>query len=91
MRPLTTFTESFLLVVRYYAAVDKSLALRFIEAVDQAHNEIVRFPAIGRLTGKYRASRVKGFPHTFCYVESLDGEMVALVLFHHKQSDPRIE
>jgi hypothetical protein len=88
MRPLTTFTASFLVAVHYYSAIDKPLALRFIEAVDKARDEIMRFPSIGRVSGKYRVLPVKGFPYNFCYSDDLDGELVAITLFHHKQSDP---
>lgn len=88
MRPLTTFTESFLVAIRYYASIEKPLALRFIEAVDKTRDEIIRFPTIGRVSGKYRMLRVKGFPYNFCYTDQLDGELVAITLFHHKQNDP---
>jgi hypothetical protein len=88
MRPLTTFTESFLVAVRYYAAVDKPLALRFIESVDRTRDEIIRFPTIGRVSGKYRVLRVTGFPYNFCYADDLNGELVAITLFHHKQNAP---
>ena len=90
MRPLTIFTESFLEAVRHYAAVDKSLARRFIESVDKARDEIIRHPAIGRAAGKYRCLRVVDFPYNFCYAENLGGELVALVLYYHKQKEPRV-
>jgi hypothetical protein len=63
-------------------------AIPGIESVDKAHDEIVRFPTIGRMSGKYRVLRVKGFPYNFCYSDDLDGELVAITLFHHKQNDP---
>jgi plasmid stabilization system protein ParE len=72
-------------------AIDKKLALQFIESVDRAQDEIVRFPKIGRASGKYRALGLKKFPYNYCYREDLDGELVAIVLFHHKQKEPRID
>jgi hypothetical protein len=37
----------------------------------------------------YRKLPLKTFPYWFSYREALDGELVALVLFHHKQTAPR--
>lgn len=91
MKFLTTFSEDFLNAVDYYAAIDKKLARRFIEAVDCAQREIIRFPKIGKPAKNYRAFLLQEFPYSICYREDLEGDLVALVLFHHKQKEPRID
>jgi len=90
MKFLRSFNKSFLGAVNYYAAIDKNLARRFIDAVDRAQKEIERFPKIGRAIKNYRVVLLTTFPYSFCYDEDLEGEPVALVLFHHKQKEPRI-
>ena len=91
MRFLTTFSESFLQAVDYYAAIDSKLARRFIETVDRAQRKIAQFPKLGKPAKNYRALLLQEFPYSICYREDLDGEFVALVLFHHKQKKPGIE
>lgn len=89
MRFLSPFTESFQAAVAYYIASDKTIAARFITAVDEAQDKIIQFPKIGRLVGPYREFRLNGFPYNYCYHENLDGEIVAVVLHHHRQNDSR--
>ena len=91
MRFLTPFSESLFAAVRYYMAIDKRIALEFIKTVDEAQDNIARFPKIGKLSGKYREFRLKKFPYNYCYREDLTGELVAIVLFHHKQKEHRVD
>ncbi|MDR3574874.1 MAG: hypothetical protein P4L50_13505 [Anaerolineaceae bacterium] len=74
----------------YYDTIDKKVARRFIDAVDRAQRDIVRFPKIGRPIRKGRERLLKGFPYGFCYWEDLAGESVAVRLFHYKQAGPKI-
>jgi plasmid stabilization system protein ParE len=90
MKYLSTFSDSLYQAIDRYHAIDKKLARRFVEAVDHATQEVIRFPKIGRLKGRYRKLPVRDFPYQFCYSENLDGELVALVLFHNKQREPHV-
>lgn len=90
MRFLRSFHESFHCAVDYYDAIDKNLARRFIDAVDQAQHDIERFQKLGRPIGKFRLLSLKGFPYRFCYQADFEGELVAVVLFHHKQREPHV-
>jgi hypothetical protein len=90
MKYSSIFNESLFQAVEYYGNIDRRLALRFFEAVDRAKREIGRFPKIGKPMGKFRGLHLKEFPYRFCYQENLDGELVALVLYHTKQKQPRI-
>ncbi len=85
---LRSFNRTFETAVEYYLAADKSVARRFIDAVDHAQKQIVRFPKIGKFLKSYRALSLTGFPYSFCYSETLEGEPVAIVLYHHKQKEP---
>jgi len=88
MKYLSTFNESLFRAIEHYSAIDKNLARRFVEAVDQAREEIIRFPKIGKQAATYRKLIIQDFPYRFCYRENLDGELVAVVLYHHKQLEP---
>ena len=90
MKYSSIFNESLFQAIKYYGEIDKRIALHFFEAVNHAKREIIRFPKIGKTMGKFRSLHLKGFPYRFCYQENLDGELVALVLFHTKQKEPRI-
>ena len=90
MRFFRSFHVSFHHAVHYYEAIDKKLARRLIEAVDRAQRDIIRFPKIGKQIKNGREYLLTGFPYSFCYQEDLDGEPVAVRLFHYKQNGPRI-
>lgn len=90
MRFLRSFHESFHDAVDYYAAIDKKVALRLIAAVERAQRDIVQFPKSGKPIKHGRAFLLKGFPYSFCYMEDLDGEPVAVRLYHHKRQDPKV-
>lgn len=85
MIELSTFHESFANAVEYYSAIDRKLAHRFINAVEEIKEKIQDFPKSGKLRDGYRMLLLKDFPYRFCYMENSEGEMVALVLFHFKQ------
>jgi plasmid stabilization system protein ParE len=91
MKYLSTFNESLFHAVDYYRTIDKKLAIRFFDAVDEAKRQISQFPKIGKLVGGYRVFILRDFPYSFCYREDFEGEIVAVLLFHHKQSGPGIE
>lgn len=90
MRFLGSFHESFHLAVDHYAAIDKNLARRLIDAVDRAQRHIVQFPKSGKPIKNGREYFLTGFPYSFCYMEDLDGEPVAVRLYHHKRQEPRM-
>jgi len=90
MRFLRSFHVSFHCAVDYYNAIDKSIARRFIAAVDRAQRDIVRFPKIGKPIKNGREYLLSGFPYSFCYQEDLEDEPVAVRLFHYKQDGPRL-
>jgi len=79
------FFESFFRAVVYYSAIDKKLAQRFIEAVEDVKRRVNAFPNAGKLRDGYRMVFLKDFPYRFCYLENVEGQIVALVLFHFKQ------
>ena len=87
MRFLSTFEDSFAITVDYYKSIDQPLARRFIDAVDEAMNQIDRFPKIGKQTSSYRLLPVKGFPFSFCYDIDAKGP-IGLVLHHHSSMKP---
>jgi len=89
MRFLRAFDESFCQAVDYYGGIDGKIASRFVDAVERAQMEIIRFPKIGKSVKSYRVLLLKEFPYSLCYYENPPGELVGLVLFHHKQKDPR--
>jgi plasmid stabilization system protein ParE len=88
MRFLSTFEDSFAITVDFYKSIDRALAKRFIDAVDEAMDQIDRFPKIGKQTSSYRLLPVKGFPFSFCYDIDTRGA-VALVLHHSSMKPPR--
>ena len=85
MIELGSFYESFLRAAQHYSVLDKKLAQRFIDAVDEAKRKINSFPKAGKPRDGYRMVFLKGFPYRFCYMENEEGEIIALVLFHFKQ------
>ena len=91
MRFLRSFHVSFHGAVDYYDGIDKKLARRFIDAVERAQDNIIRFPKIGKRIKNGREHFLVGFPYSFCYLEDLNGEPVAVRLFHYKQNGPRID
>ena len=90
MRFLRSFHVSFHCVVDYYNAIDRRLARRFIDAVDKAQADIVRFPKIGKPIKNGREYLLGEFPYSFCYAEDLEGEPVAIRLCHCRQGGPKI-
>jgi plasmid stabilization system protein ParE len=90
MKFLSTFNKSFNEAVDHYAEIDRKVARRFIKAVDAAQRQITAHPKAGHQIKKYRVVLIQGFPYSFCYHDDLDGEVVALVLFHHKQREPKV-
>ena len=91
MKYLLPFHESFCRAIDYYNSIDPKLAIRFVNDVEQRLAQIIRFPKIGRLLPKYRALMLKEFPYSICYYENPEGDLYGLVLFHHKQKEPRID
>jgi len=90
MKHLRPFHESLCRAVDYYDGIDPNLAMRFIQEVDRAVEQIRRFPKIGRAFPKYRMLVLKDFPYSICYYEKPQGMLYGLVLSHHKQKEPRI-
>lgn len=90
MRFLRSFHVSFHQAVDYYSAIDRRLAQRFIDAVENAQRDIMQFPKIGRAIKHGREYLLNGFPYSFCYQEDSGGEPLAVRLFHYKQNGPRI-
>ena len=90
MRFPRSFHVTFRSAVNYYDAIDKKVARRLIHAVDRAQRDIVRFPKIAKPIKNGREYLPAGFPYSFCYLEDLDGEPVAVRLFHYKQAGPKI-
>jgi hypothetical protein len=88
MRYLPSFNVSFEQELEHYAAADAQLAKLFVKAADRARDWIIRFPKSGKKVKSYRATMLERFPYSFCYTEDLDGDPVALILYHHKQSGP---
>ncbi len=91
MKYLSTFNESLFYAVDYYRAIDKKLAIRFFDSIDEAKRQISQFPKIGKLVGEYRVFLLRDFPYSFCYRKNSEGEIVAILLFHHKQGGPEIK
>ena len=91
MKYLQPFHESFCRAIDYYNSIDPKLATRFLNDVEQVLAQIRKFPKIGRSLPKYRVLRLKEFPYSICYYEKPEGNLYGLVLFHHKQKEPRID
>lgn len=91
MKFLSPFNESFFKAVDYYQAIDRKLALRFIDALERVKTRLGRFPKSGKQMKGYRIVQVKGFPYSVCYCEGDTGELIGLVLYHHKQQEPAIK
>ena len=85
MKYLTPFTISFLNALDHYRAIDKNLGRRFYDEVEEAKAKVIRFPHLGKIANGYRYVLPKHFPYKFCYIENLNGELAAMVLFHFKQ------
>ena len=81
---------SFHRAVNHYDAIDKNIARRFIDAADRAQRNIVRFPQIGKPIKNGREYLLRDFPYSLCYLGDLDGEPVAVRLFHYKQVGPKL-
>ena len=87
---LQPFNESFCRAIDFYNATHPKLAARFVNEVKTALEQIAKYPKIGRAFPKYRAWMLKEFPYSICYCENEDGNLYGLVLFHHKQKEPRV-
>jgi len=88
MRYLKSFHVSLQNAVDFYALENRAVARRFIAAIEDAERKIARFPRIGRLMGEFRGVHLQEFPYRYCYKEDVDGDLVAVVLFHYKQRRP---
>ena len=40
--------------------------------------------------GEFRGLHLQEFPYRYCYKEDIEGDLVAVVLFHYKQRRPKI-
>jgi len=90
MKYLKSFHASLQNAVDFYALEDKTVARRFIAAIEDAERKIAAFPKIGKRMGEFRGFHLQEFPFRYCYKEDLDGGLVAVVLFHYKQMGPKI-
>lgn len=91
MKYLSTFNQGLFDAIAHYKAIDPVLAKRFVEAVDQARIHIERFPKSGNQRKNFRSWLIRDFPYRFCYRENLDGELVAITLFHHRQLERSLD
>jgi len=89
MKYLAAFHESLCRGLDYYKSIDGKLALRFLNEVEAALEKIRQFPKIGKAMPKYRVLILKEFPYSICYYEKPQGTLYGLVLYHHKQKQPR--
>ena len=86
MKYLGPFSSALFEAIDYYKGIDPLLAQRFVKAIDEAKDGIVRYPKIGKQMRGFRRVMLREFPYAFCYKEDLDGELVAVILFHFKRN-----
>jgi toxin ParE1/3/4 len=72
---------------RYYAERDPQLALRFVEAVEDAIHRIVEMPSAWRvLDDDVRRCRARGFPYGVLY--SVETDVILVVAVMHGSREP---
>ena len=87
---LRSFHVSLHQAVNYYNDRDKSVARRFIDAVEKSLDQIRSFPKIGKRIKNGREYLLAGFPYSLCYVQDIEGEPIVIRVFHYKRGGPRI-
>lgn len=71
--------------VQYYAEIEAGLARRFLDAAEQARDEILRFPEAAPLvTSRIRRKTLGGFPYSFFY-RLTEAEARILAVGHHRR------
>jgi hypothetical protein len=91
MKYHSLFSQSLFEAIDHYYAIDRKLARRFVAAIDEAKEEILRFPKIGRALRRCRIVHLRDFPFRLCYRENFEGELVIVALVHHKQRGPKFD
>jgi toxin ParE1/3/4 len=70
----------------YVRQAGRSVAARFVDAVERAAELVAERPEIGRQTGEGRRSvPVRGFPYSLIYRQT-DSEILILVVRHQNRS-----
>jgi len=85
MRIFSGFYEDLSLALNYYRELAPSVGRSFIQEVNRALMQIERFPASGHAVRELRMLRLNRFPYGIYYYLAVDGEPVALFLYHHKR------
>lgn len=71
----------------YYAKRDSQVALRFVEAVEDAIRRIIEYPSAWRvLDDDVRRCRARGFPYGVLY--SVEANFILIVAVMHGSREP---
>lgn len=72
---------------KFYSQRDRSLGIRFLDAVDQAVHSILPSPATWPIVeGDVRRREVKGFPYSLLY-RAIGDELRIIATKHHSRDD----